>query len=142
MSFYRNLSSAVLSDLQLVGDQDGAVSMPARAAPSRPMDWSAMRRAAPAGELLKTTVAWFSELPPDVQPRALVAKYPRIANALCAAWRHPQAFKDFMDELLIDRRGGRKGFPADILRDLLALRTHFHSVYPDNFNAWQTPLKW
>jgi hypothetical protein len=142
MSFYRSLGSIVLNSVQPIEDQGGAGTMPAPTIPSRPIDSLAMRRAAPECELLEITIAWYSELPPDVQPKALVAKYPRIANALCATWREPQAFKDLMDELLIDRRGSRKGFPAVVLRDLLALRMHFHSVYPNNFNAWQTPLKW
>jgi hypothetical protein len=140
MALYRNLSSAVLSDLRLF-DEDGG-STPATTTPARPLDWSTLRRAAPNNELLKHTAAWFSSLPPDVQPKALVAQYPRIANALCAAWREPQAFKDYMDELLIDRRGGRKGFPADVLRDLLALRTHFHTVHPESLNVGLTPLNW
>jgi len=144
MSIYRNLSSAALHDLRLVDeDAGGAIGSSAEAgssAPPRPLDWSQLRRAAPANELLKGTVAWYSAMPLEIQPKALVAKYPRIANALCAAWRDPQSFKDYMDELLMDRRGQRQGFPADVLKDLLTLRTHYHLQYPDAFNAWQAPV--
>jgi hypothetical protein len=35
-----------------------------------------------------------------------------------------------MFDLLIDRRGGREGFPQDVRSELLRLRTYFDDINP------------
>jgi hypothetical protein len=49
--------------------------------------------------------------------------YPRIANRIASAWRDSEAARASLDDLLIDRRGGRQGFPPFVLAELLHLRT-------------------
>ncbi|MEW6693699.1 hypothetical protein Tther_01705 [Tepidimonas thermarum] len=68
------------------------------------------------------TDAWLRALPGVDYPEALVARFPRIANALAAARDDPDALRQRFDELLHDHRGGRRGFPFDVLMELLALR--------------------
>jgi hypothetical protein len=60
-------------------------------------------------------------LPPEFQPRAIGKAFPRIANALAALWTRPDAFTSYLDDLLIDNRGARQGFPIDVLAELHAL---------------------
>jgi hypothetical protein len=52
----------------------------------------------------------------------LAKRFPHVVNRLAACWAVPLDVIDLLDELLVDRRGGRRGFPADTLAELLALR--------------------
>lgn len=72
--------------------------------------------------LLPDTEAWLRAVPGLTYPRALTAQFPRIANALAAARHDPQALREQFHELLHDHRGTRRGFPFDVMMDLLALR--------------------
>ena len=51
----------------------------------------------------------------------LADSIPRIANALAERRNNPQAAGEFVSDLLIDRRGGRRGFPPEIKKDLVML---------------------
>ena len=52
----------------------------------------------------------------------LARRFPHVVNDLASLWREPASVVHRIDELLVDRRGGRRGFPADALAELLALR--------------------
>ncbi|OLC67196.1 MAG: hypothetical protein AUH79_04725 [Betaproteobacteria bacterium 13_1_40CM_4_64_4] len=95
-----------------------------------------MRKASPAGKPLPRTLEWLASLPPEVQRTALLRHYARIANVIAAAWRDPKALRSYMDCLLSDDRGNRRGFPPDVLRELLALREYYDSVGPENPSIW------
>ena len=43
----------------------------------------------------------------------------------------------YFDELLVDRRGGRQGFPKDVLRELLVLRSYYERFHPNLQSPWQ-----
>jgi hypothetical protein len=58
----------------------------------------------------------------------LAAKFARIANLLCAAWDDPPACREYLAGLLVDKRGGRKGFPRAIRDEIQALNTHYANV--------------
>lgn len=88
-------------------------------------DWAERRRAQPANYLLPASIKWFADLPTDVRPVALAAKYPRIINVIVQAWNSPAACRSTFEDLLADRRGTRQGFPADVHRDLVTLRHHY-----------------
>ena len=77
-----------------------------------------MRKARPAETLLPVATRWLATLPFDCYPLALAKKFPRIANALATFWTRPDALTSYLGELLVDRRGGRKGFPLDVLDEL------------------------
>jgi ankyrin repeat protein len=63
-------------------------------------------------------------------PHLLEAKYPRIAEKIAELWNSPKKSTDYFTDLLIDKRGGRQGFPPDIAREIFLL-----SVYYDNARA-------
>ena len=52
----------------------------------------------------------------------LAERFPHVLNRLSAVWDSPNAAFALIGELLIDRRGGRRGFQEDPLYELLALR--------------------
>jgi hypothetical protein len=56
----------------------------------------------------------------DLSP--LEEQFPRLALEISAFWGSPSSFKQLQD-LLMDSRGGRKGFPADVYSDLSLLLT-------------------
>lgn len=50
-------------------------------------------------------------------PSALEAQFPRLAAEIQAVWGTPACFGR-LQALLVDSRGGRQGFPADVYSDL------------------------
>ena len=100
-----------------------------------------LRKARPLETLLPRTGAWIATLPADSQPLALAKQFARVANHLCAIWHHPNECRQYFDDLLIDRRGGRKGFPADVMNDLLRLRRLHAEQHPTTDLAWQIPKR-
>lgn len=107
-------------------------SHPAPVAPGYPTpaaqggrDWEKLRKTRPADYLLPHSMAWFKSLPPDVRPVVLVEKYARIANLIARHWNDSAACTAYFDELLHDRRGGRKGFPSDVYQELRSLHDFY-----------------
>lgn len=55
------------------------------------------------------------------------ARFPRIAEVIQGMWGTPE-LDSYFDKLLIDERGDRAGFPADVVTALLALsRQHIET---------------
>jgi len=71
--------------------------------------------------LTARAIEWIATLPPRVRPDALATEFPRLTNRLALCWSDPELRFQVLDSLLVDRRGGRGGFPPDVLRDLLKL---------------------
>ena len=90
--------------------------------------WGHLRKAVPVDRLLPETVRWAVRLPEPVRPYALMREYPRVANRLAAAAASPASLAECLADLLIDRRGGRRGFPAAVAQDLLRLRAYLDRV--------------
>jgi hypothetical protein len=95
---------------------------PVHAAP----DWSGQRRPPSSDDTVLSDVAmrWLASLPAEVRPLELCRRYARIGNQLAALSANPAALHAFLVELLIDRRGGRQGFPDGIGLELSRLHDH------------------
>ena len=97
----------------------------------------ARRRPQSTEQLSAETIQWLDELPAGVRPRLLPIEFARIANALSRRWGTPPACMACLDDLLIDRRGNRHGFPMGIVLELAALKNHFQTiVYPSPRTVW------
>ena len=83
-----------------------------------------LRRAVPLDRALPATLRWIVSLPGTVQPLALLQQFPRIANRLAQAWHDEVALAECFDDLLIDHRGGRQGFPPAVRRELSLLHEY------------------
>ena len=94
-----------------------------------------LRRNQPINTPLPATRIWYESLPTNLKPAGLMASYARIANVIAATWTDPKALAVYMDSLLTDRRGNRRGFPADVLRELMALTLHAQNVVPKRVDA-------
>jgi hypothetical protein len=101
-------------------------SLPPAVTQDSSMDWSLLRKGKPVNYMLPMSLEWLKTLPNDVRPMALVAKYPRIANFFALEWNRPAACRAYFVSLLVDHRGTRKGFPADVHRDLTRLRDYYY----------------
>jgi hypothetical protein len=133
MSIYRRTERFAPTDARVDEEGRGAVTV---ASPKE--DWAGRRRSEPANGLLKPTFAWASTLPVEAQPRSLMYKFPRIANLLAAMWPDPNSFRRYMDDLLVDKRGNRHGFPVDVLKELFELRAYYDEVHPDTSQPWES----
>jgi hypothetical protein len=99
-------------------------------------DWASRRKARPAETLLAMTPCWMSKLPPECLPTATSKTFPRIANMLAMLWTRPDALKMYLDELLVDKRGSRRGFPGDVSSELQALAAYYATLHPERSAAW------
>lgn len=69
-------------------------------------------------------IARYFEGKEQFYPAALEAKYFRIFNRIMDLWGL-QELEDYFADLMVDKRGGRQGFPPDVLNDILTLsRVH------------------
>jgi hypothetical protein len=83
------------------------------------------------------TIKWLASLPADVRPTLLPIQFVRIANALARVWPAQRACLEYLDELLTDRRGGRRGFPFDVALEIAGLKDHYEtSVHPTPQTVW------
>ena len=117
---------------------------PKRAAPPSSeggKDPKQLRRYSPANILIPPTVKWVESLPLNVRPTALLRQYARIANLMAAAWKDPQAFDSYMQSLLTDRRGNRKGFPKAVMDELIALQRYHAMRNKDDNSVWSDVRK-
>jgi hypothetical protein len=89
-----------------------------------PDHWKRLRRGQLPTDRALTgrAIAWLLALPPTVRPQSLSRQFPRITNALAEVWQQPQQCQAALDKLLCDGRKGRKGFPAAVRDELIALR--------------------
>ena len=89
-------------------------------------DWSKRRRPLEESDVRLTPLAmsWLERLPHGVRPLNLPHSYPRILNQLAAAWNDVDACLAMLDDLVVDQRGDRHGFPSNIALELVALRDH------------------
>lgn len=110
----------------------------AAATPARiETDLVAQRRPSAPEALAPQTVQWLASLPGEVRPRVLPIQFARIANNLARGWRARAASLAYLDDLLIDKRGNRRGFPIGIVLELAALKNYFQTVlHPGPMTVW------
>ena len=97
---------------------------------------TAKRTQTPKEPLLDVTRMWLASLPQDVRPMELARQFPRIANRLRHLWKQVAKCEEYLDALLVDRRGTRKGFPPKIAQELQALREYHALLYPSSHSPW------
>jgi len=70
--------------------------------------------------------------------REVPARFPRVLNQIAAIWSKPLDVERAFEQLLMDCRGSRAGFPPEVLVELLALR-NFNAgrTFPKKVDPWQ-----
>jgi hypothetical protein len=120
---------------------ESAVTPPQRPSPGEEQERKSHRKAAPANVPLPRTLNWLEDLPSSVKPTALLRHYARIANVFAATWNDPKALSSYMNCLLRDDRGNRKGLPPDILREIRALREYHATINAAQSSTWTVVRK-
>jgi hypothetical protein len=69
-----------------------------------------------------------ASLDESVRPYWLAVRFPRIVNKMAQLWRQPRQMDRYLDELLVDTRGTRQGFPLRILAELVRLEEHYRTA--------------
>ena len=92
--------------------------------PLEQIDWL-QRRGLPLPQDAHATadaLLWFAQLPEGYRPQAMLDNYPRLINRIAQSWRSRILSLEVLDDLLIDRRGGRSGFARRISEEVALLR--------------------
>lgn len=123
---FRTLTSSPLTDVHDVGeDSVGPEGSEQRSISIPPKEeWTGRRKAKSTGVLLPRTARWIATLPSEFQPTQTAETFPRIANRLAALCSAPEELTNYLDELLVDKRGRRQGFPVRVVIELHALRAY------------------
>jgi hypothetical protein len=88
--------------------------------------WTVQRRAPRQTDSVLTDVTrtWLHRLPLRRRPLRLAAQFPRVANRIALCWGEAALAEQVLADLLVDRRGGRCGFPVLVTRELQRLRDY------------------
>lgn len=82
-------------------------------------------------------IQWLASLDARVRPRILPGLYIRIVNSIADRWSEPDLMRSYFDELMVDRRGDRAGFPDDILMELGTLKHYYDKeMFPIKEDVW------
>jgi hypothetical protein len=131
-SIYRPKHSVIAPEADLCqGAHSNTDPPPAQSTTSDDQtSWAGRRKAQPVNVLLPATQRWLESLPEEPRPRALAEQFPRLVNLIAANWNNPNDCCEFISSLLHDQRGGRRGFPGDVLRDIHNLRVYYTRLHP------------
>ena len=88
--------------------------------------WAPLRKSNPANIVLPVGRKWLDALPSHLRPNKLMEQYPRIVNLIALDWDNLPAMRKVFDDLLIDQRGSRRGFPDEVRHELRALRDYYY----------------
>ena len=104
--------------------------------------WATVRRPERAcdGALTGTARLWLRRLPARRRPLRLCVNHPRVANRIAWCWHDVGLSNQLLEDLLLDRRGGRRGFGAAIDRELKRLQEFnaLQRVDPPPAGLWES----
>jgi hypothetical protein len=136
MSIYRKFAPDATNDVFATASQRIAKVPDSAALAREEAEQAKRRKGEPTNTPLPRTLQWAARLPDDVRPNELLRTYGRIANMIASVWGEPDATYAYFDDLLHDRRGHRKGFPPDVMAELLALNTYYAGLHPQFGRSW------
>ena len=94
------------------------------------MAFKSVRRATEPADMQLTTEGktLMAALDEAVKPTELAERYPRIVNCIAHECKAPATLDRYLQDLLMDTRGNRQGFPLKIVMELSTLREHYTST--------------
>ena len=102
-------------------------------------DWEGKREAQIAHDLLlqESTCDWLASLPANIRPTNLAKQFPCVANKIASVWARPLACDKVMEELMLDHRGKRTGFPVEVGAEIAILMDYYNKeVYVLKHDVW------
>ncbi len=127
-------------EFERVSIEEASQALDATRRPGSVQNWEGKRLPEAPAKLDEAAAAWLAALPASVRPKELARQFPRIANQLCLLWKRPSRCDAYFKQLVIDERGGRKGFPPEVAHEIATLRTHYATVYPYRHSIWDDTL--
>lgn len=128
MSFYSKIPTSKKPDLvsETISRRPEKTEAELRLAAMREAEAKALRgKGEPVNMPLPRTMAWAASLPDEVRPVELLRDYARVANLLASMWEDRESTYLYFDELLVDQRGTRQGFPPTVASELARLKAHY-----------------
>lgn len=96
---------------------------------------------APTVELTSTATSVLATLPNNVKPILLSIDFPHVVNKIAELWTRPILLDRYFEELSMDARGGRKGFPLGVALEIANLREHYQTkVRPLKKTTWDMSI--
>jgi hypothetical protein len=62
-----------------------------------------------------------SELPAEVSPHKTIKEFPHVINRIASTWGRAEEFRLALEDLLLDDRPEREGFPHSVVTELTRL---------------------
>lgn len=72
--------------------------------------------------LSSQAASWCESLQPPNRPTQLCRLFPRVANRLALCWNDAALASRVLDDLAVDKRRNRAGFPPEVSQELMRLR--------------------
>ncbi|MCP5266166.1 MAG: hypothetical protein H6934_08625 [Burkholderiaceae bacterium] len=89
-------------------------------------------------QLSRRALAVIETLPPGFRLHETRLQFPRVLERLAAVWHDPIEFRRTFDDLIMDDRGGRQGFPFEVVNELTDLQEYyFNEVHPRPQNPFR-----
>jgi hypothetical protein len=79
-------------------------------------------------ELTEEAKRFMASLDLSVRPIETAKQFPRIVNRIASLWKKPFLMDGYFEDLLIDKRGNRQGFPLRIAGEITALQAHYSTI--------------
>lgn len=135
---YRPKHSVIAPEIDVShGAHINTDALPAQSAISdNQSDWVGRRKAQPADVLLPATRRWLEAMPDECRPLELAKQFARLANLIASSWNNSRECSAFLYSLLRDQRGGRRGFPREVMEEILNLRMYYARLHP--IVDWET----
>ena len=86
--------------------------------------------------LTRLGTRWLQSIPRRHRPRELASRYPHVINRMALLWGKRDLVDLYFDDLMVDRRGGRQGFPREVSQEILALHGHFQGLFDRNMRPF------
>lgn len=92
--------------------------------PTTESGWQRLREPPRPQDLVLSALAqrWCESLQPRFRPSQLCALFPRLANRLALCWNDEALASRILDDLVVDKRRNRTGFPPEVSQELIRLR--------------------
>lgn len=81
--------------------------------------------AGPIWVLTPRAIRLLDTLPSELRLIGLRRRFPHVLNQIALAWHEPANMQRTMQSLLIDQRGQRDGFPADVAQEISDLADYY-----------------
>jgi hypothetical protein len=92
---------------------------------------------APSAELTDEARRLLVSLETRVALTQSAARYPRVLNRIATAWSRPAELERALNDLLLDARGNRQGFPPEVVTELASLRDYLLTRVLPKTDPWE-----